>query len=212
MSKKTDKIKHRYNRIAPIYDKLEAMMEKGRMGDWRQKLWQQVEAIAKEKEGVRLLEAGIGTGKNIPYYPEDIEVYGVDFSDKMLAEAKKRAEELNVEIKLQEMDIQQLDFPDNYFDIIVTSCVFCSVPAPVQGLKELKRVCKDNGRILMLEHMRSQKEPLGYLMDSMNWISLLTWGANINRETIKNINKAGLEIIKEENLLLDVVKELILCP
>ena len=64
----------------------------------------------------------------------------------------------------------------------------------------------------MLEHMRTNKEPLGYLMDAFNWISLLTWGANINRETMKNINQAGLKVIKEEELMLDIVKELNLTP
>ncbi|PRX19247.1 phosphatidyl-N-methylethanolamine N-methyltransferase [Orenia metallireducens] len=212
MTKRTEKIKYRYNRIAPIYDRLESIMEKGRMGDWRQKLWQQVKELAKGKENVKLLEAGVGTGKNMSYYPERIEAYGIDFSERMLVEAKKRTEKLKVQVELREMDIQKLDFSDDYFDIIVTSCVFCSVPDPVQGLKELKRVCKDDGRIIMLEHMRSEKEPLGYFMDSINWVSLLTWGANINRKTMENIKKAGLEVIKEEDLLLDVVKELILSP
>ena len=212
MTRDSDKIKRRYNRIAPVYDKLEMIMEQGKMGDWRQKLWNQVNDLVKYKEDVRLLEAGIGTGKNIPYYPQGVEAYGIDFSKRMLVEARKRAENLEIDVQLTEMDIQNLDFADDYFDVIVTTCVFCSVPDPVEGLKELKRVCKPDGKILMLEHMRSKKEPVGYLMDSINWISLWTWGANINRETMKNINQAGLEVIKEEDLLFDVVKELILSP
>ncbi|MCK8816955.1 class I SAM-dependent methyltransferase [Natroniella sulfidigena] len=206
-----DKIKKRYNRIAPIYDKLEMIMEKGKMGDWREKLWQQVEEVVKKGEE-RLLEAGVGTGKNIPYYPQKTEAYAIDFSDRMLQEAKKRIEKLEVNVQLREMDVQNLDFPDNYFDVIVTTCVFCSVPDPVQGFKELKRVCKNDGKIFMLEHMRTEKEPFGYLMDSINWISLLSWGANINRRTMENIKQAGLEVVKEEDLFFDVVKEIILTP
>jgi len=204
---KNNKIKKRYDRIAPVYDSLELIMEKGKMGDWRQNLWQKVESKI-DKKDMRLLEAGVGSGKNIEYYPEQIEIYAIDFSPKMLKEAEKKANKFNKEVKLVEMDIQNLDFEDNYFDLIVTSCVFCSVPDPVQGLKELKRVLKEDGRIIMLEHMRSQNELVGKFMDWFNWVSLYTWGANINRKTMENIEKAGLEIVEVNDLMSDIVKEI----
>ena len=211
MSNKDDKIKKRYNRIAPVYDLMEGLMEKGKMDSWRQDLWDKIDQYKPENDG-KLLEAGIGTGKNIKYYPDDIELFAIDFSEKMLAEARKKAEKYQKDVHLINMDIENLDFPDNHFDIIVTSCVFCSVPNPVQGLKELKRVSKPEGKIIMLEHMRTHKEPLGTLMDAFNWVSLYTWGANINRETMKNINKAGLEVVEVRDLLLDIVKEIVLQP
>ncbi|MEC9489698.1 MAG: class I SAM-dependent methyltransferase [Halanaerobiales bacterium] len=204
---KNNEIKKRYDRIAPVYDSLELLMEKGKMGDWRQNLWQRG-ANKIDKEGMRLLEAGVGSGKNIEYYPDDLEIFAIDFSPKMLKEAEKKANKYNKEVKLLEMDIQNLDFEDNYFDLIVTSCVFCSVPDPIKGLEELKRVLKQDGRIIMLEHMRSQNEFVGKIMDWFNWVSLHTWGANINRETIKNIEKAGLELVEVNNLMSDIVKEI----
>ena len=211
MSNKDDKIKKRYNRIAPVYDLMEGLMEKGKMDSWRQDLWDKIDEYKPENDG-KLLEAGIGTGKNIKYYLDDIELFAIDFSEKMLAEARKKAEKYQKDVHLINMDIENLDFPDNHFDIIVTSCVFCSVPNPVKGLKELKRVSKPEGKIIMLEHMRTHKEPLGTLMDAFNWVSLYTWGANINRETMKNINKAGLEVVEVRDLLLDIVKEIVLQP
>ena len=202
-----NKIKKRYDRIAPVYDSLELLMEKGKMGDWRQNLWQKVnEKIT--KEDMRLLEAGVGSGKNIEYYSGEVEIFAIDFSSKMIKEAEKKAEKYNKELNLLEMDIQNLDFEDNYFDLIVTSCVFCSVPDPVKGLKELKRVLKEDGRIIMLEHMRSQNEFVGKIMDWFNWVSLYTWGANINRKTIENIEKAGLELVEVNDLMSDIVKEI----
>lgn len=204
---KNNKIKKRYDRIAPVYDSLEVLMEKGKMGDWRQNLWQKVENKI-DKSGMRLLEAGVGSGKNIEYYPDDLEIYAIDFSPKMLKEAEKKARKNNKEVKLLEMDIQNLDFEDNYFDLIVTSCVFCSVPDPVKGLKELKRVLKEDGRIIMLEHMRSQNKFVGKMMDLFNWVSLYTWGANINRKTVENIKKAGLELVEVNDLMSDIVKEI----
>ncbi len=206
-----DKIHKRYNRIAPIYDSLESMMEKGKMGSWRKSLWQRVEKNIPKLNG-KLLEAGVGTGKNIQYYPDNIEIFAIDFSEKMLDRARQKAVASVKEINLLQMDIQDLDFPDNYFDIIVTSCVFCSVPDPVKGLMELKRVCKNDGKIIMLEHMRSRREPLGKLMDLFNWVSLYTYGANINRRTIENINKAGLKILEVNDLFYDIVKEIVLEP
>ena len=207
MMSEDNKIKKRYDRIAPVYDSLELLMEKGKMGDWRQNLWQKVENKIDKKE-MRLLEAGVGSGKNIKYYPDQIEIYAIDFSPKMIKEAEQKAKKYNKEIKLMEMDIQNLDFEDNYFDLIVTSCVFCSVPDPIQGLKELKRVLKEDGRIIMLEHMRSRNQVVGKLMDWFNWVSLYTWGANINRRTMENIEKAGLELVEVNDLMSDIVKEI----
>lgn len=202
-----NKIKKRYDRVAPVYDSLEYLMEKGKMGDWRQNLWQRVEDKI-DKDNMRLLEAGVGSGKNIEYYPDNIKIYAIDFSPKMIQEAEKKAKKYNREVKLLEMDIQDLNFEDNNFDLIVTSCVFCSVPDPVKGLKELKRVLKKDGRIIMLEHMRSQNELVGKLMDWFNWVSLYTWGANINRKTIENIEKAGLKLVEVNDLMSDIVKEI----
>jgi ubiquinone/menaquinone biosynthesis C-methylase UbiE len=202
-----NKIKKRYDRVAPVYDSLEYLMEKGKMGDWRQNLWQRVEDKI-DKDNMRLLEAGVGSGKNIEYYLDDLEIYAIDFSPKMIQEAEKKAKKYNREVKLLEMDIQDLNFEDNNFDLIVTSCVFCSVPDPVKGLKELKRVLKKDGRIIMLEHMRSQNELVGKLMDLFNWVSLYTWGANINRKTIENIEKAGLKLVEVNDLMSDIVKEI----
>lgn len=202
-----NKIKKRYNRIAPVYDSLEFIMEKGKMGDWCQNLWQKVEDKI-DKDNMRLLEAGVGSGKNIEYYPDNLEISAIDFSPKMIQEAKKKAKKYNKNVNLLEMDIQNLNFEDNYFDLIVTSCVFCSVPDPVKGLKELKRVLKKDGRIIMLEHMRSRNELVGKLMDWFNWVSLYTWGANINRKTIENIEKAGLKLVEVTDLMSDIAKEI----
>lgn len=101
-----------------------------------------------------------------------------------------------------------MDFDDNTFDTILTSCVFCSVPDPVKGLKEIRRVCKKDGKIIMLEHMRSNKKLVGKLMDAVNFIPLNIWGANINRRTIENLKKAGFreEDIEYQDIFSDIVK------
>ena len=200
MSNETKKIKNRYNRISKIYDVLEKPMEVMIMNKWRERL-------IKNIEGTKILEVGVGTGKNLLLYPNKLEITGIDFSENMLAKSKAKIKGKE-NIRLIEMDAQKMSFADNTFDTIVTSCVFCSVPDPVEGLKEMRRVCKPDGKIIMLEHMRSHNNMIGKFMDVMNFIPLHTWGANINRETIENILKAGFkeEEIETQDLWSDIVK------
>jgi ubiquinone/menaquinone biosynthesis C-methylase UbiE len=194
----TNKIKKRYDRIAKIYDFLDQPMEMG-FSKWRKKMLS--EATGKT------LEVGIGTGKNLPFYPEDVELTGIDFSEKMIEKARNKINH-PAKTQLLEMDAENMFFDDNTFDTVVTSCVFCSVPDPVQGLKEIRRVCKNGGKILMLEHMRSHKKVVGPLMDAFNFIPLHIYGANINRETYDNLLKAGFkpQNIRVENVWFDIVK------
>jgi ubiquinone/menaquinone biosynthesis C-methylase UbiE len=194
----TNKIKKRYNRVARVYDFLDKPMEMF-VSKWRQKL-------LTEAEG-NVLEVGIGTGRNIPYYPEEVDVTGIDFSENMVEIARRKAgQHPNVQVVL--MDAEQMDFDANQFDTVITSCVFCSVPDPVRGLKEIRRVCKNGGKILMLEHVRSEKKVVGELMDVFNFIPLHLYGANINRRTYKNLLKAGFnpQHISVKNLWFDIVK------
>lgn len=150
MGHKEEKIKNRYNRISKIYDLIEKPMEALSMRHWRKDLIEKI-------EGQKVLEVGVGTGKNLLYYPKDLEITAIDFSENMLEKANHKIEDQK-NIRLIEMNVEDMNFPDNSFDTIITSFVFCSVPNPVDGLKEMRRVCKKSGKILMLEHMRSQKK------------------------------------------------------
>lgn len=201
MGNRTETIRRRYDRVAAIYDLMESPMEKMGMGSWRQEL-------IKRAQG-RGLEVGVGTGKNIEFYPENVKFTGIDISPKMLARARLRAERLGVQVELMEMDAQNLQFPDATFDTVIATCVFCSVPDPVQGLREIARVCKPEGEILFLEHVRSQQWILGPMMDFLNPVTVGLWGANINRNTVANIIAAGMYIVEQRDLSHDIVKQII---
>lgn len=196
----TEKIRKRYNRNARFYNLMSSMMEKGRMSQWRKAIWQEAQG--------KILEIGVGTGQNIIYYPENADITAIDFSENMLEKAKEKADNMGKKINLRLMDVQSLDFPDNTFDTVITTCVFCSVPDPIKGLLELKRVCKNDGKIIMLEHVRSKRMILGPLMDIFNPLTVLIAGANINRDTVGNLKKAGLDVQIENNLALDIVKHI----
>lgn len=193
-----NRIKRRYNRIAAIYDVMEVPMEK-MFGPWRRRLMQECRG--------ETLEVGVGTGKNIPYYPEEVNLTGIDFSERMISRARRKHGN-RPRTTLLVMDAQQMAFADNTFDTVVTSCVFCSVPDPVQGLREIRRVCRPGGRILMLEHVRSERKLIGPLMDVANPVPVNLIGANINRRTYDNLLKAGFASgdIRVQDLWMDILK------
>jgi ubiquinone/menaquinone biosynthesis C-methylase UbiE len=110
------------------------------------------------------------------------------------------------------MDAQAMTFPDNTFDTVVATCVFCSVPDAILGLQEIKRVCKPDGRILLLEHMRVDKPIIGPLMDAVNPVVVKLMGANINRRTMENIRLAGLTVLTEEKIFGSLVKLIVAKP
>ncbi|WP_229669466.1 class I SAM-dependent methyltransferase [Yeosuana aromativorans] len=195
---KNGKIKKRYNRIAKYFDSFQKPMGTSGFDKWRKELVQQVNG--------KTLEIGVGTGKNLPLYSKDIRLTAIDFSKNMLDKAMTKYKKSLSNVNFLEMDVQNMDFEDDTFDTVITSCVFCSVPDPVKGLKEIKRVLKPDGQLVMLEHVRSNGKVLGTLMDWFNFIPLIIMGANINRKTKQNLIKAGFVNIKETYLWKDIVK------
>lgn len=199
---RTQEIRHRYNRIAPCYNAMDALMELRLFRAQRGLLLQEVRGD--------VLEVGVGTGKNLPYYPSEISLTAVDFSPRMLERARHQAQRLSLDVTLMEMDVQALEFAEDSFDCVVSTCVFCSVPDPIVGLREIRRVCKPGGRILMLEHMRSERPVLGLLMDLFNFMPLHLYGANINRRTLENLRIAGFSQIYTENVWGDIFKQILI--
>ena len=185
--KATTQTQIRYHRIAPAYDLMEVIVERTAFSRWRTRLWSQV-------EGERILEVGVGTGKNIPYYPTGIRVTAVDLSDKMMQRAQRRAGRLTAEIDLSLVDAQRLAFADATFDAPLATFVFCSGPDAVLGLRELARMVKPGGRIILLEHVRVDKPVIGDIMDLLDPIVVRLMGPHINRTTVENVRNTGLEI------------------
>jgi ubiquinone/menaquinone biosynthesis C-methylase UbiE len=198
----SEKIRKRYNRASRFYDILESPMEMMALREWRTDLM-------KDLRG-NVLEVGVGTGKNIEYYPDDINITAIDFSERMLDKAREKANKYNKKVSLLQMDAQDMKFPDNTFDTIFTTCVYCSVPDPIKGLKEMRRACKPNGKIIMIEHVRSEKKVLGLIMDILNPIVVNTYGANINRRTVENIYSSGFIDVNVDNLYGDIIKKIVI--
>jgi phosphatidylethanolamine/phosphatidyl-N-methylethanolamine N-methyltransferase len=189
----------RYDRIAGIYDRLERPLETRCFQQWRTMLWERV-------QGPRVLEIGVGTGKNMPFYHKGWQITAIDLSPRMLEQAKRRAEREHVEVDLRLGDAQALPFADASFDTVIATFVFCSVPDPVQGLREAARVLVPGGQLLLLEHVLSKNVILRPLMQLANPLMVRMSGANMNRETVKNIERAGFAIQRVDDLWGDIVK------
>ena len=187
------KIKHRYDRIAPYFDCVEGFIEGLFFKRWRQLLWNKI-------NGKHILEIGVGTGKNFPFYPKNCEITAIDFSDKMLAVAHKKRETQKLNVTLTLMDVESLCYAENSFDNLIASFVFCSVPHPRKGLKELHRVCKVGGQVILLEHVLSTHPMMAKMMNCLNPITVRLFGANINRETIKSVQACGFNQVRVEHL------------
>ncbi|MEC4748262.1 class I SAM-dependent methyltransferase [Methylomicrobium sp. Wu6] len=192
-------IQQRYDRLAPYFDCLEAMMEGLFFKSWRTKLWESV-------EGQHILEVGVGTGKNFDYYPAGARITAIDFSPKMLEQARNKKNRKHSNVDLELMDVQSLHYASNSFDTVVGSFVFCSVPSPMKGLKELHRVCKPGGRVLLLEHVISSRPVLAGIMNLLNPLVVSLAGANINRNTVKNVQACGFRKVRVDERSSDIIK------
>ncbi|MDA8249672.1 MAG: methyltransferase domain-containing protein [Rhodospirillales bacterium] len=154
--------------------------------------------------GATLMVAA-GTGNDFKFFPLDMSVVAIDISQKMLERAARKVTDYRGSIELRQMDVCDLPFADATFDTVATACTFCSVPRPVVGLRELYRVLKPGGQILMFEHVRSAIGPLAIMMDLFTLLSR-RFGPDLNRDTVGNVQKAGFRLRRVENVYLDVVK------
>lgn len=200
----TARTRRRWDAKARAYDRFTYVEERLGGSRLRKRLWSLVGPG-------RVLELGVGTGANLRYHPPGAEVTGVDLSPGMLALARARAARLGKATPLLEMDAQALSFPDATFDTMAATYVFCSVPEPVRGLREARRVLKPGGRLVLLEHVRLPGF-FGRIMDWLNPLAQVAMGSNINRETVANVKRAGFELEKVYSYLGGLVKVIVARP
>jgi len=199
----SERVRQKYDRIAWMYDFMESPMEILSFSALRRELLSRVRG--------KILEIGVGTGKNLPWYPAGADITGIDVSPLMLERAGKKAEALGMKPNLKVMDVERMTFPDETFDTAVSTFVFCSVLHPDVGLREIRRVLKKGGTALFLEHVRSEGSLAGALMDLVNPFINAFVGPHINRRTVQFIKEAGFEIVSVEHRGIKIIKQVIAC-
>ncbi len=159
-------------------------------------------------EGKGILEVGVGTGLNFQFYPAGVNVVAVEPKFEMLERAVKRARKFNGKIYFVSARVEFLPFKDDFFDSVLATFVFCEVENPENGFRELLRVLKPGGRLILLEHVRPEGRFLSKVFDLANNFTSI-FGENINRETLKIALEAGVVIEKVINVYGDFVKLII---
>jgi phosphatidylethanolamine/phosphatidyl-N-methylethanolamine N-methyltransferase len=196
--------KARWDRLAKHYGLVEFFSE-WYLRPFRKMLWSHAAG--------RVLEAGSGTGINIAFYPPGARVTATDLSGTMMQRARERAREQKVDVTFEEADLCNLPFADNTFDSAVATFVFCSVPDPVTCLREMGRVTKPGGRILLLDHVRIDGPLIGPLMDRLNRATVRLAGEHINHRMDAFVHEAGFEILENGRLgLMGIIQFIVARP
>ena len=197
--------RQRWDRKARFYDRLTRPLEH-MIGLAQGRAW-----VFERATGGRILEIGAGTGKNLPLHPAGATIMATDLSAGMLARAKAKAAGATGSVRFVVTDAEDLAFKDGVFDQVVATCVFCSVPDPVRGLREAGRVLRPGSRVVLLEHMRPGGV-LGKVFDLLDPLMNRLMGPHINRRTLDNVRKAGLQLMEERNVFSDWVKVIVARP
>jgi phosphatidylethanolamine/phosphatidyl-N-methylethanolamine N-methyltransferase len=144
--------------------------------------------------GAQLLEVGVGTGMTLPLLPRNVEITGIDLSQKMLAKAQQRVKKLGYRhVRLLKMDATKLDFPDNSFDRVLAAYFISTVPDPVTVVRELVRVCKPGGYLLFLNHFHSETPVKRYIEKVISPVCYRI-GFKTDLDLHRLMEKAGLQI------------------
>jgi ubiquinone/menaquinone biosynthesis C-methylase UbiE len=183
----TEHIRHQYDAFAPWYDVVEGLPELLGVRHLRRALLQRMSGTT--------LEVAVGTGKSLRYYPPSCQLTAVDISLAMLKIARQRAARFGLHATFEVMDAEHLAFSDQHFDTVVDTLALCTFPDPLAVLHEMARVCKPAGRLLLLEHGRSDRTWLDKRQDRWAERHAKKLGCRWNREPLALVQQAGLRVI-----------------
>jgi ubiquinone/menaquinone biosynthesis C-methylase UbiE len=178
-----------------------------RSGEWvREKIF----GVGRMRRGLfslatgDVLDVGCGYGSNFEYLPNATYITGIDVSPVMLGMAREHARALSIEVDLRQGDVEHLDFPDRTFDTVISALATCSYLNPIAALHEMQRVCKPDGRLLLLEHGRSSWGLIGRFQDRSVVSAIERGGCRHNQEPQQIIQAAGLKITSAHRSLIGI--------
>lgn len=190
-SRRTERV---YSAMARVYDGFfDWALEPGRV--------RALHALA-PRAGDRVLEVGVGTGLSLPLYPDFVDVVGIDISEGMLRQARRRREELGLaRVALQTMDAGALAFEDASFDRVLAPYVISVVPDPERVMAEIARVCRPGGTVVVVNHFRSDNRVVAgvesLLTPASRWI-----GFRMDLPEARILRGPALELVERESVNL----------
>ena len=196
----TERVRRRYDAMAERYDRSIAPFERMLFGGGRE--W------ACSRARGEVLEIAAGTGRNLPFYPEEVRLTGIELSPRMLDLARRRAEELGREDDLRLGDAQDLPFGSASFDTVVCTLGLCTIPDDRRAVAEAARVLRPGGRLLLLEHVRSSILPVRVVQALLNPIAILLENDHLLREPLRHVEAEGLVVDHLERSKWGIVERL----
>jgi ubiquinone/menaquinone biosynthesis C-methylase UbiE len=157
----------------------------------------------------KVLEVGSGTGLNFPYYLHAAEVIAIEPDRLMRERSLQRSSRAQVPINVIDANAEELPFGDDSFDTVVGTLILCTIENPLKALQEIRRVCKPEGKLLLLEHVRLDRPILGRLQDLLTpvWKHLCD-GCHLNRNTLELVTKSGFQDVRVRPHFNDIFLEI----
>lgn len=197
----TERRRRHWDRHAGSYDK--------QMGFFDRKVFGDTRAWLCERARGQVLEVAVGTGLNLPWYPADTRMTGIDLSPEMLSRAQQRARQLDRDVELLVGDAQALDFPDACFDAVVCTFSLCAVPDARIAIEEMRRVLRPGGQLLLADHVVSTSRPARLLQATLEVVTVRWGGEHYRRRPINHVHAAGFTIQHHDRFALGIVERLV---
>ncbi len=198
MTRPIGKLVRYWDRQAPTYDARMAGVERRFFADSRR--W-----VCGRARGATL-EIAIGTGANLPHYPEEVDLTGIDWSPAMLLVARERGERIHRRVTLHQADATALPFSSETFDTVVSTFALCCVPDERAALIEALRVLRPGGRLLLIDHVAASFWPLRVFQHAVNLVSVPLQGEHYTRRPVTGLRELGVSLEEHERLALGVIE------
>jgi ubiquinone/menaquinone biosynthesis C-methylase UbiE len=176
------------------------------MNFWDRHLFGDSRPWACRRAAGEVLEVAVGTGRNLPFYPDGTRLTGVDWSPGMLVIARQRAADLGREADLRPGDAQALDFPDESFDTVLCALGLCAIPDDRRAVAEMARVLRPGGRLLLIDHVAASASGLRAVQWLYERITIPLAGEHFRRRPLTYVRELGFEVEETERFSLGIVE------
>jgi ubiquinone/menaquinone biosynthesis C-methylase UbiE len=197
---RTQRLRRHWDRHARNYDRQMAFWERRLFGDGRQWVCQQATG--------QVLEVAIGTGRNLPLYPPDVRLTGIDFNPRMLELARRRADELGRQVDLRLGDAQALNLPHAWFDTAVCTLSLCAIPDQRRAIAEMWRVLRPGGRLLLLDHVAAAPRAARAIQWLLERATIPLGGEHLRHRPLRQVQAQGFQVERRERSKLGIVERL----